>query len=97
MNKQTIILVVLVIAFGGTGFVWYRYLQTRTPAAEISPETRAAAEDSLNLSELRRLKTLQLDTSVLRDPFFRSLELPSATPAPEITPGNPNPFLPRIQ
>lgn len=95
MNRQTIMLIVLVIVFGISGFLWYRYLRTRAPATETTAETRAAAEGLLDLTELRRLKTLQLDTSVLRDPFFRSLELPSVTPAPEITPGNPNPFLPK--
>ena len=57
------------------------------------------------LADLRRLKDLQLDTSILKNPFLQSLE-PLKTPPPFLpsqtgtttpsftTPGRPNPFLP---
>lgn len=95
MNRQTIILILVVILFGGIGFVWYRYLQTLPPEPEIPTETKAATENALNLAELRRLKTLNLDTTILENPLFRSLETTAETFTPDIAPGNINPFVPR--
>lgn len=88
MNRNTLFSLVLVILLGVIGYTWYGYLET-------SPETEAEhASFSKTLAEVRRLKTLDLDTSLFQDRFFRDLEEPQEIPQPEITPGRENPFAP---
>lgn len=89
--KQTLFLIVFFLILVATGFIWYR----SAPGQEggVSP----GGESEIRLTELRRLKTIQLDTSIIRDPFFGSLELPAeAAAAPEgaTSAGRVNPFLP---
>ncbi len=93
MNRQTVLIIVFVLILAGVGVVWYRSSQTPATA-----ETRAVGEGTaLRLEKLRRLKTVELDLTLLKDPFFRSLEIPervvtSAAETPSL--GRPNPFLP---
>ncbi len=91
MSKLTIFVILVVVA--ALGVIWYFYFYS--PAA-IGPGEEAAAVQSefeARLADLRRLKNLQIDTSVLRDEFFQSLAYPAISPS-EVTPGRPNPFLP---
>lgn len=89
MNRNTIFTFVFLVLIGFIGYTWYRYLDT-------SPET--AAEDqqrfAQSLADVRRLKNLQLDTSLFQDRFFRDLEEPQEIPQPEVEPGRTNPFAP---
>lgn len=93
MNRQLILTIVLIAALGGTGYIWYQYSQTTEviPKPEFSEKTDHLEE---RLSELRRLKTLRIDTSIVEDPFFKSLGTPQeAINQPEVKSGRPNPFL----
>lgn len=89
--KQTILTISLFLILAATGFVWYR-------AAPVEDESRPiTGEAGVQLTELRRLKTLKLDTSVLRDPFFVSLQFPAEATGVEqggVSAGRANPFLP---
>lgn len=70
------------------GYMWYGYLAA--PAG--TGEERASFAKSL--AEVRRLKNLELDTSIFQDRFFLDLEEPQEVPEPEVTPGRENPFAP---
>lgn len=89
--KQTIFLIFFFLILAATGLVWYRSV----PADKES--IQATGETGVRLTELRRLKTLKLDTSVLRNPFFVSLQLPAEAINIEqssISSGRVNPFFP---
>ncbi len=94
MNKQTILLLIFIGILGTTGFLWYRYAKTLPPSQAVK------AEDSFEarLSDLRRLKDLQLDVSLFRDPFFKTLQSSEDTVGEKVKSqtkaGRENPFLP---
>ena len=94
MNRQTILIVIVILMLAGAAFIWSRYSQT-TPVVEETEDF------DIDISELRRLKTINLDTSVLQEPFFRSLETPVETvtqptvpTSPDTKTGRTNPFTP---
>ncbi len=88
MNRNTLFSLVLVALLGVIGYTWYGYLGA-------TPETEGeSASFSKTLAEIRRLKTLDLDTSLFQDRFFLDLVEPQEIPQPEITPGRENPFAP---
>lgn len=94
MNKQTILIVILIGVLAGTGYVWYRQFGA-TSSSSKGDTIRSASQDiETRLAQFRRLKEIQLDTAVLQDPLFRSLELPEKVVEPEVKLGRPNPFLP---
>lgn len=90
MNHRTILVILFLLLVAGGGYFWYQY----SPSA---PEGEAGKETSSPLAELQRLKTLQLDTLILRDSFFKSLSLPNEVSDlinASTTAGRSNPFLP---
>lgn len=89
MNRNTLFTLVFLVLLGLIGYMWYRYLDTGTDAAAEDRQQFART-----LAEVRRLKNLQLDTSLFQDRFFRDLEEPQEVPQPEVTPGRTNPFAP---
>lgn len=99
MNKrQIIIAAILIISSLGVGYNLYRY-SSMTPKLINREETKK--EISKNLTDLQKLKTLKLDTSVLQDQKFKNLE--SGTTTAVSTPtvsagksevGRKNPFVP---
>lgn len=94
MNKQTFLLLIVILMLGSSGYVWYRYAST------LPQENVRGTEGSFGtrLSELQRLKDLQLDVSLFQDPFFKSLLLPESSAGEKIKEkaktGRENPFLP---
>ena len=88
MNKNTLFSLVFVALLGLIGYTWYGYLGTPVE------QNAERASFSSTLAEVRRLKTLDLDTSLFQDRFFRDLEEPEIAPEPEVTPGRENPFAP---
>lgn len=103
MNRQILIIIIVAVAVGAAG-LWFFYFQ---PSSSTEPGTQQAFSSSnpdvqrieQELADLRRLKDLQLDTSILKNPFLQSLELPrlpsqSAGTTTVTTSGRPNPFLP---
>lgn len=92
MNRQFILIIILLIAVVATALVFYfnYYQNSSETTAPITQEPRG------RLAELRRIKNLDLDTPVLKDPKFVSLEEFSveAQLKEDSVPGRPNPFLP---
>lgn len=91
MSRQTISTIILIILLGATAYVWY---QNSPGVAE--EDLRQEGEKTLDLSDVRRLKTLKFDTSILKDPFFNSLQFVNeitTLSAPETATGRQNPFL----
>lgn len=94
MTRQNILIVVLILALAGVGYFFFMGSEQNTPTvAETSNNVEVQFQE--RLTQLRRLKTLQFDTSVLRDPFFGSLATQGILiqPSSEVT-GRTNPFLP---
>lgn len=88
MDKQKIILIVLAVVVVGAGIYFYQNQSTESPANAINDDNEFKAK----LAELQRLKDLKLDTSIFRDKFFQSMQLPELPSETPITPGRPNPF-----
>ena len=91
MDSRNIVLIILILAITIGGYVWYTR-QTVDVQATLQSDTVLQFERAL--VDMRRLKEVTLDTSVLSDPFFRSLIIPTPVPDPSVIPGRPNPFLP---
>lgn len=92
MDKQRLLIAFFALILIG-GVYFYYYVYTIAPSVEVmNPEIR---ELDSGLAAIRPLNSVELNTSILDNPFFRSLK-PLVTPAtPEvITAGRANPFLP---
>lgn len=88
MTKQKIFLIILAVALTGAGIYFY---QNGSPAGSAS----APADDNefkAKLAELQRLRDLKLDTSIFRDRFFQSLQMPEKPSENPFSPGRSNPF-----
>ena len=88
MRSLLSILIILLI-LGGGGFLWYQSRQTQNGSASVEVE-RARIEE--RLAELRKLKDLTFDTSVLDDSAFRALNPIVPSSAAEPSYGRRNPF-----
>ena len=74
MKHLTTIIVILLVLGGGI-FLWYQYGKESEPIETSDP----ILEKTIN--ELRRLKTIALDTSLFEDPLFLSLTVSALEPA----------------
>lgn len=100
MSRQTFIIIVIILVFGGAG-LWFFYFQSssstqNSPTAEenVSSSNPDMQRIEQELVDLRRLKDLQLDTSILKNQFLQSLEALPVLHTSTSTPGRANPFLP---
>ena len=93
MERQNILLGIMVLALAGTVFIWYRYLRI-APVTRDETATAIATEFAQSLQESRRLKEIKIDTSILDDSTFQALEAPPEVDTSNLSPGRPNPFLP---
>ena len=93
MDLQRILVIVLVLMVLGSGYYYYYYQSSAvTPAtAESNP---VIAELDARLNEIRPLASIELDTSLFDNAFFRSLKIITATTGPAVIPGRVNPFVP---
>lgn len=89
-NKRTILgLLLLGVVFGG----YYLFGRPATlPGIEATSNVAGLGDEEL-LTELSKLKSLELDDSIFSDPVFRSLTDFSQPITPEPV-GRENPFLP---
>lgn len=71
MERQNILLILLIIILGGIAFVWYQYLGT-LPAGSAEEQVEFEPE----IAELERLATVDLSLDILENPLFQSLEAP---------------------
>lgn len=105
MSKKNLIILIIVLVLGGMG-IWFFYFQFSAPVPDQAANTDTALAQTWSnpavqqieseLVDLRRLKNLHLDTSILQSPFLKSLEAPRTLPKDTgtTTPGRANPFLP---
>jgi hypothetical protein len=106
MSQKKFIIIIIVLIVSAVA-IWFFFFRSAAPAGDQSSGTPDAALISSNpdvqriereLADLRRLKDLQIDTSILQNPFLQSLEAPrtpqgtGTTTVPAI-PGRPNPFI----
>ena len=90
MERQNILLILLIIILGGIAFVWYQYLGTLPSERADEP-----AEFESEIAELERLTAVELSLDILEHPFFQSLEAPPVTQeAASSSVRKGNPFLP---
>ena len=90
--RQIIFTIILIVLALGTGYLWYNF-SSQPPQEEVAKPGLSGTR----LTELRRLKTLQLDVSILKDPLFVSLQHPLEILGTEVIQaqvGRVNPFLP---
>lgn len=85
---QLILIFVVIIIAGYYGFSYFKGSGADIEENTVMPQLQA------RLEELRRVKTIKLDTSIFQDSFFKSLTLPKPIPQPEVKFGRDNPFLP---
>lgn len=89
--------ILLIIVLGGIAYIWFYYFSSKTG---INGQTQAPddrAELKAEVTQLRRIETLKLDTTIFEDKFFKSLEAPPPalfSGTEEGVPTRPNPFTP---
>ena len=88
--KQNILTIIFIVFLLGTGYVWYQYARSVSAPESLD----AAADVSGTLDRVRRLKTLQLETSVFQDPALKILKPLPRKDRPSVIPGRENPFVP---
>ena len=77
--KQTVLVLILILALAVVGYVWYAYFQS-APETVTEPAITHGSKTLLDrVGALRRLKNLRLDTSVFQDPLFQTLETAPAS------------------
>lgn len=93
--KQNILFAVLIIAIGGTLYLWY----ARTPDKGQEGISRVSGPSNQQriqfLALLRTLKSLQFDTSFFQDPIYQSLIDSGVKVLVPAERGKQNPFLPK--
>jgi len=92
MNRTTLFTVLFLLALSAAGFFWYRRLEI--PAEPGSVSGGDTNRFIRTLAEVRRLRGIDIDTSVFQDRFFQELIPPKEIPRPEAKPGRENPFAP---
>ena len=90
MDRQRILIIILVLLFVGGAYYYYQVYQPAPVEGEVNP---AIADLDTRLAELRPLANVEFNTSVLDNPFFRSLKTVVVTVPPAVS-GRSNPFLP---
>ncbi len=91
MTLQRIIVIILILA-GIGGAYYYFQVYSAAPASEGS--SPAVAELDARLNEIRPLASVDLDTSVFNNIFFRSLQPAAVATTSAPAPGRINPFTP---
>ena len=94
MERQNILVAVLVIIILITAYIWYNHVQSRPSEAVTRSSEGAipAAKELLVL--LQQLERVRIDTSFFEDPVYKSLiDLTPQIVIPEVR-GRINPFAP---
>lgn len=88
MDRQSIMTIIFFVILVAIGFVWFQF--GRSPAP-----TSAPTDQMPELSDVRRLREVKLDLSILKDARFTSLEEFSVgIDLTGLVAGRKNPFLP---
>ena len=91
MNRQNILVGVLLVAALVGGYMWFggSLLGGSTPG-----ESQIDAEYASILSQVAHLKTITIDTEVIKGEKFKRLFVPAIPPLPDVKPGVRIPYLP---
>ncbi|MBI2056082.1 MAG: hypothetical protein HYT37_01775 [Candidatus Sungbacteria bacterium] len=90
MSQQSTLITLFILIIAATGYFLYQGIGDQT-TIESDPVVTLLES---RLAELRRLKDISFDTSVLQDKFFQSLSTPVIPSPPDIKIGRTNPFIP---
>ncbi len=93
MTNRTLILIFIALVLGLASYVIWR--RGNLPAEGL-PAQQGSAESvtpATAIAALQRLRTVQLDTSILRSPLWRALKELPPNPTPLTAPGRANPFI----
>ena len=93
MDIKRIIIVILVIAGLGGGYYYFQVYNT-APAIEGSSDNQVVVDLDTRLNAIRPLATVELDTSIFGNVFFRALQVAIATTGQAVVAGRVNPFTP---
>ncbi|MBI2023780.1 hypothetical protein HYT00_00040 [Candidatus Giovannonibacteria bacterium] len=93
MNKQTILLIVLVLAVIAGGYVWYAYF-FQSPKKDETPEVKKQVVSEEFLARAAILDRIKINTDFFSSPDFLKLEDGAAKPPLPETKGRTNPFAP---
>ena len=93
MDIKRIIIIILIIAALGGGYYYFQVYNT-TPAIEGSSGNQVVADLDTRLNEIRPLATVELDTAIFGNVFFRALQIATATTGQAVVAGRVNPFTP---
>lgn len=88
MNKQTILIGILIITLIALGALWYSYVSHRSGG---DTDNSAVGSDT---GAYQRVKDLKLDVALFADPVFRELKQETIPPPLTESIGRSNPFLP---
>ena len=91
MNRQKIFIGVLLVAALVGGYMWFG--DSLSPGS-AQGESQIAAEYAPVLSQVAHLKTITIDTEVIRGEKFKRLLVPAIPPLPDVKPGVRIPYLP---
>lgn len=89
--RKNILTIIFVVAIVIVGFVWYNFAR---PTREEEKTESEYHEFLVQVSAAREIEKTEIDTSILNDPFFKSLESAPETTIPPSNPGKKNPFVP---
>lgn len=95
LNRQNIFIIVAILILIVTGYIWYRYLQSR-PSELVSRggEENIVPEARELLVLLKTLEKVEIDTAFFEDRVYKSLlDLTPDISVPAIK-GRTNPFAP---
>lgn len=91
MDFQRIIVIIFILIMAGGG---YYYFQVYNAVPTPEGGSTVVADLDARLTEIRPLASVELDTSLFDNAFFRSLKPLMATTGPSVLPGRLNPFTP---
>ena len=91
MNSQNILVGVLLVAALVGGYMWFG---GSLIGGSASGESQIDAEYASILSQVAHLKTITIDTEVIKGEKFKRLLVPAIPPLPDVKPGVRIPYLP---
>lgn len=90
MDLQRIFIIVLILIILGVGYYYFNF----SALSKLPSANKSIVELEARFHDLRPLQSLELDTSVFDNSFFRSLRVLPPQPSTTVVPGRPNPFAP---
>ena len=90
MDWQRTLWIILILIVLGGGYYYYQVYNV-APAAEGGNPVIAELDTKLN--DIRPLASVEFDTSIFNNAFFRSLQVITASTTLTVVPGRANPFL----